>query len=119
MLINQISNQNMEGRKPNLHLPYAFKERPKSERPSSRTDRFVENYFTCDTVPEALPFPSTSSYKALPSTGKLKALLSKTSDKLKGLQGKTDSLNSSHQDFVDKAELARLRREVKILEMEK
>ena len=101
----------------NLH----FSDRPNSERPSSRTDKLVEASFSSDNPESLTPkLGSSSSTKTLSSVSKLKDLLQKTSDKLKGIQSKSDPIKFSTPEQTEKSsELLKLRREVRILEMEK
>jgi hypothetical protein len=106
----------------NLRLPINLhiNERPSSERPSSRTDKLVEASFSSEVQPEcSTPKLSVcSSSKTLTSVTKLKDLLQKTSDKLKGIQSKPERLPSN--EVPEKSsEILRLKREVRILEMEK
>ena len=102
----------------NLH----FTDRPNSERPSSRTDQLVEASFSSDNPAESLTpkLGSSASTKTISSVGRLKDLLQKTSDKLKGIQSKSDPIKFSTPEQTEKSsELLKLRREVRILEMEK
>lgn len=131
----------MESRRLNLWLPLSSRnssERPSSERPSSRTDKLVEASFSSD-IPHEGESPkvvSSNSFKTLTSVGKLKDMMQKTSEKLKILsrrsshnsntpslpnnQNKSDSFNISQLDTNEKtSELLKLRREVRLLEMEK
>ncbi|OMJ66206.1 hypothetical protein SteCoe_37038 [Stentor coeruleus] len=131
----------MSGRRLNLCLPNSSQyslEKSSLERPSSRTDKLVDASFSSD-IPQEGNEPkliASSSYKTLKSVGKLKDLMQKTSEKLKSIsrrtsqtpgipllpnnQNKNDSYRTSQLDSPDKAsELLKLRREVRILEMEK
>lgn len=131
----------MSGRRLNLCLPNSLRyssEKPSSERPSSRTDKLVDASFSSD-IPQEGNEPkliASSSYKTLTSVGKLKDLMQKTSEKLKSISRRTsqtpgipllpnnlnknDSYRTSQLDNPDKSsELLKLRREIRILEMEK
>lgn len=106
----------------NLRLPINLhiNERPSSERPSSRTDKLVEASFSSEAPIECSTpkLSASSSTKTLTSVNKLKDLLQKTSDKLKGIQTKPERLQLTETN--EKAsEILRLKREVRILEMEK
>ena len=110
----------MEGRKINLRVPLAQSIRPKSERPSSRTNKLVDSFSS--EVPHVTVTPrvsTSSSHRDLPSVGKLKELLQKTSNKLKRLQSKGDPSNNEQREHKELAEISKLRREVRILELEK
>ena len=106
----------------NLRLPVNLhvQQRPSSERPSSRTDKLVEASFSSEAPIDCLtPKRSgSSSTKNSSSVSVLKDLLQKTSNKLKGFQCKPEKVQFN--DSSEKpTEVLKLRREVKILEMEK
>ena len=110
----------MEDRKLNLRLPLTQNIRTSSERPSSRTDKLVDSFSS--EAPKGLATPrlsASSSNRDLPSVGKLKELLQKTSNRLKGLQSKGDLSRNDQREHKDLDEISRLRREVRILELEK
>ena len=111
----------MAERKLNLRLPIT-KERPSSERPSSRTDKLVEDSFIYD-IPnnkESSRLVTSSSYTSLSSVSKIKDILEKTSSKLKSIQNKKKSATIKQNESSEKnIEIAKLKREIKILEMEK
>ncbi|OMJ92474.1 hypothetical protein SteCoe_4819 [Stentor coeruleus] len=131
----------MSSRRLYLDLPLASKylsERPSLERPSSRTDKLVERSFSSD-VPQEGNTPkqvTSSAFKTLSSVGKLKDIMQKTSEKLKSIsnrpshtprltslsnnQSKNESYRISQFENQEKSsELTKLRREIRILEMEK
>lgn len=108
----------------NLRLPksFNFNDRANSERPSSRTDKLVEESFSSEIPPETSTpkLTSSASSKTLTSVSKLKDLLQKTSEKLKGIQRKSAPDKQITPEHSEKnSELLKLRREVRILEMEK
>jgi hypothetical protein len=112
----------MAERKLNLRLPsFTSESFEKSQlgRPSSRTDQLVDSSFGLEVQKrESTPKSSTlGSCKFVPANSSLKELLKKTTDKLKGLENREygTSPNSNEKNN----EILRLKREVRILEMEK
>jgi hypothetical protein len=115
----------MESKKINLRLPLNARvilERPNTDRAASRTSHLADSSFSSD-VPQEGGSPrivSSSSYKTLSAVGKLKDMLQKTSDKLRVISNRSSTPKLPHNDPGEKTnELGRLKREIKILEMEK
>jgi hypothetical protein len=114
----------MQQRRVRLNLPIntrVFLEKTTSERGSSRIGNHSNTSF-CSDIPQESSTPrlvTSSSYKTLSSVGKLKEMLQNTTDKLKGISGRSNTPQLPPLHFTERTDIAKLRREARILEMEK
>ena len=112
----------MSGRRLKINLPGLEKKSDSSiERPSSRTDQLVEASFSSDLSPliGRPQHKSSNSLVTMPSISKLKEVLARTSEKLKGYTGKPDSLSAFNDSPCKIKEIAELKQRIKDLEAEK